>query len=72
MEFLSFLVFIFWFLVLGFWFLVFSFLVFEFLVFSFQFLVFNFKFLPCVSGGQGRWTRLVTNLTRYMQISYEQ
>ena len=22
--------------------------------------------LPCVSGGQGRWTRLVTNLTRYM------
>ena len=22
--------------------------------------------LPCVSGGQGRWTRSVTNLTRYM------
>ena len=24
------------------------------------------KILPCVSGGQGRWTRSVTNLTRYM------
>ena len=24
--------------------------------------------LPCVSGGQGRWTRSVTHLTRYMSL----